>query len=50
MGMTDRQFDAYISAELQNLMEIQKRLSKQGVADEGLDATIKRYQDLLKRP
>ncbi|MCL2420777.1 MAG: hypothetical protein FWD03_02865 [Defluviitaleaceae bacterium] len=50
MGMTDKQFESYLLAQLRNLEKIQKQLTLEGVKNEDLDTTIKDLQDQLKRP
>jgi len=50
MGMTDKQFETYLLAQLRNLEKIQKQLAQEGVKNEDLDTTIKDLQDQLKRP
>ena len=50
MEMTDKQFDAYVLAQLRRLENVQKILLSQGIKNEELDELISDLQDQLKRP
>ena len=50
MGMTDRQFDAYLKKMLRTLEAIQKEMQAAGVSSPTLDTEIKDIEDQLKRP
>jgi len=50
MGMTDRQFDAYLENLLARLRFAQKELAGRGEKSEELDALIESIVSQLKRP
>ena len=53
MGMTDKQFDAYVKAQLRLLEKAKKKLVKKGVSSEDLEdleEIIKDMRDQLSRP
>jgi len=50
MGMTDKQFDAYVLGQLRRLEQAKSDLAKDGAKSEVLDLMIKDLQEQLKRP
>jgi fructosamine-3-kinase len=50
MGMSDRQFDAFLKSHLGRLETAKKELQEKGITSKELDKVIQEIDEQLKRP